>query len=208
MSEATAETAKPGPGALGLGLRERKKAKTRAAIRQHALRLFQEQGYDATTVEQIAAAAEVSPSTFFRYFPTKEDVVLADDLDPLMIAAFQAQPPDLRPIPALRNSIREVYAHLSADEWTQEQQRHQLILTVPELHARILEEITSSLQVVANLVAERVGRHPDDLEVRTFSGALMGVALATMLSWTENPTTDYFTVLDAGLAHLEAGLPL
>src|SRR5262249_44921406 len=78
-------------------LRERKKAKTRAAIQQHALRLFREQGYAATTVEQIAAAAEISPSTFFRYFPTKEDVVLYDDLDPLLIAAFDAQPPELSP---------------------------------------------------------------------------------------------------------------
>src|SRR5258708_39627591 len=89
-----------------VGLRERKKVKTRAAIKQHALRLFQEQGYAATTVEQIAEAAEVSPSTFFRYFPTKEDVVLQDDFDPLFVEAFKLQPPDLSPIQALRAAIR------------------------------------------------------------------------------------------------------
>jgi AcrR family transcriptional regulator len=54
-----------------LGLRERKKAKTRATIRTEAFRLFRQQGFQATTVEQVAAAAEVSPATFFRYFPTK-----------------------------------------------------------------------------------------------------------------------------------------
>jgi len=67
------------------GLRERKKAKTRAAIRREAMRLFREQGYEETTVEQIAEAAEVSPSTFFRYFPTKEDVVLQDDFDVVVV---------------------------------------------------------------------------------------------------------------------------
>ena len=75
-------------GPTSPGLRERKKARTRASLREHALRLFREQGYQATTVEQIAAAAEVSASTFFRYFPTKEDVVLQDDMDARMIAAL------------------------------------------------------------------------------------------------------------------------
>src|SRR6202165_753065 len=84
------------------GLRERKKVKTRAAIQEHALRLFAERGYEATTVGDIADAAEVSPSTFFRYFPTKEDVVLYDALDPLLLAALEAQPLDLRPGRAFR----------------------------------------------------------------------------------------------------------
>ena len=73
---------------LPAGLRERKKAKTRAALREHAMRLFEEQGFAATTVEQIAEAAEVSPSTFFRYFATKEDAILVDDVD---LSAFLAR---------------------------------------------------------------------------------------------------------------------
>ena len=92
------------------GLRERKKARTRAAIREHALRLFRENGYQRTTVEQIAAAAEVSPSTFFRYFPTKEEVVLQDDMDTRMIEALERQPADLSPLSAVRAAVRDAFA--------------------------------------------------------------------------------------------------
>jgi AcrR family transcriptional regulator len=95
------ETLDPADGQPG-GLRERKKARTRASIREHALRLFREQGHQATTVEQIAAAAEVSPSTFFRYFPTKEDVVLHDDMESLMLEAFARQPPEIGLVAAVR----------------------------------------------------------------------------------------------------------
>src|SRR5579863_5498894 len=91
-----AETAEP-------WLRERKKAKTRSTIQEHSLRLFRERGYDETTVDDIAAAAEVSPSTFFRYFPTKEDVVLYDDLDPILFDAYAAQPADLSAVAAMRS---------------------------------------------------------------------------------------------------------
>ena len=97
-------------------LRERKKAKTRAAIQHEALRLFSEQGYGATTIEQIVDAVEVSQSTFFRYFPAKEDLVLTDDYDPIIIEAIRTQPPDLGPIEAVRRGLRAVFDPLSDEE--------------------------------------------------------------------------------------------
>jgi AcrR family transcriptional regulator len=94
----------PAADPAGAGLRERKKARTRAEIRRQGLRLFREQGYHETTTEQIAAAAEVSPATFFRYFPTKERVVLSYDLKATMLAAMDEQPADLPVLTALHPS--------------------------------------------------------------------------------------------------------
>jgi AcrR family transcriptional regulator len=191
-----------------VGLRERKKVKTRAAIQRHALCLFREQGYDATTVEQIAEAAEVSPSTFFRYFPTKEDVVLQDDLDPVLVAAFHAQPAELKPIQALRGAMRAVFAGLSEEDWITVRQRHALINAVPELRARQLDEFYRTVQLLAEAVAERVGRPADDFAVRTLAGAVIGVGISAMLSANEDPTMDHMERMDAGMALLEAGFPL
>lgn len=191
-----------------VGLRERKKARTRAAIRQHAMRLFRKQGYAATTVDQIAGAADVSQSTFFRYFPTKEAVILQDDYDPRIIKAFKAQPAELSPIAALRAAFQEVFAKMSPEEVEQERQRHQLILAVPELHAEILDEYTRTIRMITDVVSERLGRRPDELALRTFAGALVGVALAAMLTWADDPAADFFSVIDKAMAHLEAGLPL
>jgi AcrR family transcriptional regulator len=68
-----------------LGLRERKKMKTRQTIRREAFRLFDERGYASTTTEQIAEAAAVSASTFFRYFPSKESVLLNPGLSIVLL---------------------------------------------------------------------------------------------------------------------------
>ncbi len=190
------------------GLRERKKAKTHAAIQEHALRLFKERGYEATTIEQIAEAAEVSPSTFFRYFPTKEDVVLHDALDPLMIEELRKQPLDLTPIQALRATLRVILAELSPEQRELEEEREALILTVPELRAKSLNSLASAVGMIAELIAARVGRNPSDFEVRNFAGAIAGIAIAAVYGEPRGSFGDYMQRMDAGMAHLEAGLPL
>ncbi len=193
---------------LPTGLRERKKAKTRLAIREHAMALFKDQGYDKTTVEQIAAAAEVSPSTFFRYFPSKEEVVLQDDYDALLIAAFHAQEVGVPPLQALRKAISEVFLSMPEGQQVQEAERVRLMTEVPELRARMLAQVSEMIQMLAEAVAERVGRQSDDFEVRTFAGALVGVALGIAASSGDDPGDDYLRQFDRALALLEAGLPI
>jgi AcrR family transcriptional regulator len=194
------------------GLRERKKARTRAAIREHALRLFREQGYAATTVDQIAEAADVSPSTFFRYYPTKEDVVLQDELDVLALAAFEAQSPDLSPVAAFRAAAREAFTALDADDLAKLRETAELTLTVPELRARAMDEFTRTIEVIAEAAAKRSGRDPNDFAVRILAGAIVGVIMAATMPWTDlasrQPTTDMVDRIDAALAQLDAGLPL
>ena len=189
------------------GLRERKKARTRLAIRQHALRLFREQGYEETTVEQIAEAAEVSPSTFFRYFPTKEDVVMQDDFDPIAIAKFEAQPAGLHPVAALRVAMRETFAEAEPGELEQWHELIKLAVSVPELRGRLLDDFVRTGGLTAELFGKRLGRDPDDLAIRTVAGAVVGVGIAMMGVALDDPDADFVALMDAGLARLEA-LPL
>jgi len=203
------ETSQAAPAA---GLRERKKARTRASLREHALRLFRERGYQNTTVEQIAAAAEVSPSTFFRYFPTKEDLVLQDDMDTRMITALDQQPAGLGPVAAVRAAARQVFASYSAADMDLIRETTRLTMTVPEIRARALDEFARTITVVAEAVAKRAGRDPEDLAVRTAAGAIIGVIMSITMPWQEwseeRSFEDMFERIDDGLALLEAGLPL
>jgi AcrR family transcriptional regulator len=194
-----------------VGLRERKKARTRAAIREHALRLFREQGYPATTVEQIAAAADVSPATFFRYFPTKEDVVLQDDLDIVTLEALAAQPPELSPIAAFRAAATQSLAAMSPADLQRFGETTHLTAVVPEVRARALDEFARTIDGIAGALARRVGRDPDDFAVRTLAGAVIGVIMSATMPWAEADRADIsemFQRIDAALAQLEAGLPL
>jgi AcrR family transcriptional regulator len=191
-----------------VGLRERKKARTRAAIQAHALRLFREQGYDGTTVQQIIEEAEVSESTFFRYFPTKGDVVLADDIDPLIVEAFRDQPPELTPIQALRGAFATVFGRLSGQEVSDQRDRMRLILSVPELRAGMLDQFVSAMLLLVVVLAERTGRRPDDMAVRTLAGAVVGAAMAVMFAVLDDEGADLADLIDESMARLETGLEL
>ncbi len=190
-----------------IGLRERKKARTRAAIREHALRLFREHGYGATTVEQIAEAAEVSPATFYRYFPTKEDVVLQDDFDVLAMDVFEAQPAGLSTIAAMRATVAHMRASLTPAEIERFRETTDLTLTIPEVRARAIDEFVRTIQVMGEAVARRAGLPPDDFAARNLAGAITGVIMSATLPLRAEPA-DMFASIDAALAHLEAGLPL
>jgi len=196
------------------GLRERKKAKTRALIQQIALRLFRDQGYAATSIEQIAEAAEVSTTTVFRYFPTKPDLVIYDDLDARFLEAARAQPADLNTVQLLRNSIRSVFdgpTDHAPDPGGIDTlpERMQLMWSEPELRAAMLAELVRTLREVVEFVAERSGRPVDDDRVLATAGALIGVSLAAWFACEGDASlARYSRLLDAAAAHLEFSLPL
>jgi AcrR family transcriptional regulator len=189
--------------AQGLGLRERKKIQTRDAIRRAALQLIDDRGYASTTVEQIADAAEVSPSTFFRYFPSKEQVLMADALDNVTVAALEQQPRDLSSVQAFRRALEITFATLAEGEWKFERMRQRIVLSVPELKAAQFDKYRRTVALLAEAECRRLGRAPDDLDVRTFIGALAG-GLMAVLDRADDAIERMYRALD----FIEAGMPL
>jgi len=186
------------------GLRERKKQKTRWAIQEHALRLFAEQGYDATTIDQIAAAAEISPSTFFRYFPTKEDLVIADEYDDLLVEGLRRQPPEVSPLRAVREVMSATLRQMAPEERVRVWERTRLTMSVPALRARSLENFLTTTSVFRAVFSERTGRGADDFELRVLAGAVVGALVAALELWVETDQGEGLDeIVDRTLALLE-----
>ena len=169
--------------------RQRKKTATRDRILASALRLFREQGYDATTVEQVAAAAGVSHMTFFRHFPTKEDVALSDSYDPL-IASHLAQTPAAWP---LIQRIRAVLVHglrqiCDTDRDTLLAQ-NKLIVSTPVLRERLwAHQIATQQLILQALQAGQDDQHPT-FQDRVTVAACLAAATTAVLAWVENDGT-------------------
>ncbi|MRH88808.1 TetR family transcriptional regulator [Nocardia sp. SYP-A9097] len=182
-------------------LRERKKERTRRTIRTEAFRLFREQGYTETTIEQIAEAADVSPSTFFRYFPSKEELVLADDLDPVMIQAIDRQPVDKPILAAIRDATIEAFAEIDPETFEFEKERVALVYSVPELRGAVTREFERNIALMSGIVARRLDRDEQDFEVRALVGALTGAmfALIGREPFSQEQIVRVVTFLESGM---------
>ncbi|MFI1969074.1 TetR family transcriptional regulator [Streptomyces cinnamoneus] len=205
-SAQTSPTAQPGSR---LGLRERKKIQTRQAIRRAAYRLFAEHGYDSTSVDRIAEAADVSPSTVFRYFPTKEDIVLTDEYDPVLEAAIRARPAQESPVEAIRQGVLDSMRQIIEHDLVELRERTRLVRDVPALRGRSAEGMGESARMLCKVLAERTGRDADDLELRIVITAVLASMQEAMMYWVEQgQTEDVVALIDRTLDVLGRGLTL
>ena len=192
------------------GLRERKKLATRLALHEAALRLVAERGLEHVSVDDIAARADVSPRTFFNYFPSKDDAVVG--LDPAMperqAAALLAQPADRSAVQALR-----AIAHQQAVEMAEEPELWPLRLQVIDAHSALLARLAAgfgeSERILAAAIAERTGTRVGADVYPTLLAAVGAAAMRTALHrWLATDfTASLPDLVDEAWDALEAGLP-
>jgi AcrR family transcriptional regulator len=163
-------------------LRDRKKERTRRVIQAEALRLFAEKGFEATTIEEIAAAADVAPRTFFRYFSTKEEVVFWPVYRPLL-AGLMAARPDESAVQALCHAIVDGLSAFYDQDREHVLERIKLAFRTPALHPRLRQEQATSARAMAAVLAQRLGSSPDELEVRAMAAAVAAALWVAVEEW-------------------------
>jgi AcrR family transcriptional regulator len=193
-----------------MGLRERKKQQTRAALVEAAARLFAEKGYDKTTVADIAAAADVSTRTFFSYFRAKEDVLFAgtDQRLRAIAEAFDAAQAG-SPLEAVRRIVEHV---LAASDDLSGPDRLAIMLAKPELQAQALQRLIAAERLIAEWLRRAYPDRLDDTLSRALAGALVGALVGAALGGIERGDSPHalreqmrraLTLLEDGLRTLE-----
>jgi AcrR family transcriptional regulator len=193
--------------ARSFDLRERKRTRTRLMIQTEALRLFAEKGYAQTPVEEIADAAAISPRTFFRYFPTKEDVVIWDEYDPLVLDLLELRPDDEPLAETLRAVVREALGGLYRRDPARLLSRVRLSATVPELRARFLVEQTNGVELLAPLLARKRRVLGEDLPLRVIGSSLLAAVSVALDLWQrDGGNSDLLALLDQATDALADGM--
>lgn len=183
-----------------MGLRELKKTRTRQAVQQEAMHLFAVQGYAATTVEQIAAAAEISTATFYRYYRDKEDIVFGDDDHALVEEVIAARPVHEPLADTLGSLFQRLAAELEADREAV-LIRVRLMHGVPGLQARRWATRHKTAELMARLLAPRAGTACDDPRLRLAIAVALAAEAETVLYWARTGgTASLADLLSAALA--------
>jgi AcrR family transcriptional regulator len=187
-------------------LRDRKKGRTRRVIQAEALRLFAEQGFEATTVEQIAAAAEVAPRTFFRYFATKDEVVFWSEYEPLLAGFVAARPADEPAVAAVSHALVDGLAAFYEQDRDLVLDRLKLAFGTPALYPRLWRQQARSAAGIARLLAGRLEARPDDLEIRAIAAAIAAALWVAVEEWQAHDGQQELAVLiDRALGTVLAG---
>lgn len=190
------------------GLRERKKQRTHDELQRIATRLFLERGYDAVTVEEIAAEADVSNRTFYRYFASKEDLVLGDlaELVTDFSESLAARPADESALDAIRAVAQDV-ATLLADDAETNRARARIIEATPILQQRRIERQPHMEEALVPFVAERLGLDPDrDLLPRLIAACTVAAATVAVEQWSAHLVDESLAEqIDRALHVLEVG---
>lgn len=167
----------------GGSLRERKRLAAMLRVQAVALDMFEERGFDEVTVEEIADASDVSPSSVYRYFGSKEGIVLWDEFDADQDELLALGIADPVPLEGLRRTIVTAVGAMTADGEALVRRRLALVMTTPALEAAATAQVYQTSEVIGRQLASRLGRSESDLEVQVFSHAFTGGLLGMVHHW-------------------------
>lgn len=173
-----------------------KAERTRAALLQAALELFDERGYDSTTAAAIAERAGVTEMTFFRHFPSKDSVLVADPYDPLIAEAIIRQPAHLSPLAAAIGAISDGWRAVPPPASTEVRDRLRIVSRTPSLRGAIARNNAATEEAIAGALGAR-GVSTSD--ARIAAAATMGALTAALLDWADGDDPDLGTAIDAAL---------
>jgi TetR/AcrR family transcriptional regulator, regulator of mycofactocin system len=184
----------------------RPRTTSRHEVQRVALRLFAERGFDQTTLDEIAAAVGVSRRTLFRYYASKNDIVWGEFSEHLAgLRERLADAPADQPLMEVLRRAVVAFNDYGAQELPELRIRMSLITSVPALQGHSMLRYQDWCDVIAEFVAARLGREPDDQLPQVIANAALGAAMATYRHWIMHPETDLLAGLDEAFRLLAAG---
>jgi AcrR family transcriptional regulator len=196
-------------GSPRISLRERKRITAMHRIQTVALELFEREGFDNVTVERIAELAEVSPSSIYRWFGSKERLVIWDEYDPTALAAIEEGLTTAPPLEALREVVRMTMGGAFADDAERMRRRLRIAFSNPGVEAASTLETYEMATAIAAVIAGARGDDVHDLDVQVAAHAFVGALLGALRHWHDTDfTTPVEDVIEQPLLLLDRGARL